>query len=70
MLCQFFKIKFDREYLKGLLDSKINTNQKIDLDMFSDVLLNYGFMIANTKIRREDLMRASKFTIVYFKNHI
>ena len=70
MLCEVFKIEFNREYLKGLLEGKIKTNQQINLDIFGDILLSYGFMIANTKIKREDLMRASKYSIIFYKEHL
>ena len=70
MLCELFKIEFNRDYLKGIIEGKIKTNQEINLNIFSDILLSYGFMIANTTIRREDLMRASKYSIVFYKGHL
>ena len=70
MLCKIFKIEFNREYLKDLLDQKINSNKKINLDIFSNILLNYGFMVATTSIRREDLLKCSKNSIIFYKNHI
>ena len=52
MLCMVFKVDFNKEYLKGLLAEKIKSNQKINLYNFGDILLNYGFTIANTNIKR------------------
>ena len=70
MLCMVFKVDFNKEYLKGLLDEKIKSNQTINLDNFGDILLNYGFTIANTNIKREDLMRSPKYSIIFYKDHI
>ena len=70
MLCMVFNVEFNKEYLKGLLDQKIKSNQTINLYEFGDILLNYGFTIANTIIKREDLMRSPKYSIIFYKDHI
>ena len=70
MLCMVFKVDFNREYLKGLLDEKIKSNQTINLYNFGDILLNYGFTIANANIKRNDLMRSPKYSIIFYKDHI
>ena len=70
MLCKIFKVDFNKEYLKGLLDEKIKSNSTINLDKFGDILLNYGFTIANTNIKKEDLMRSPIYSIIFYKDHI
>ena len=70
MLCRIFKINYKEEYLKNIVNEKISYLKNLNLEFVSDILLNYGFMVASTNIKRSDLRNSSKNSLIFYKNHI
>ena len=70
MLCKINEIQYKEESINNLILDKLKTNEDLNLDFLSNILLNYGFMTATTSIRKEDLLKVSENSLIIYKNHI
>ena len=70
MICKMYDVKFSYESLEELLVEKLSEKNTLTFNILGEILLQNGFIIGDTYVNRNNLLRLKKNSLVFYKNHI
>ena len=70
MIFKMYDVKFSYESLEELLVEKLSEKNTLTFNILGEILLQNGFIIGDTYVNRNNLLRLKKNSLVFYKKHI
>ena len=70
MIFKMYDVKFSYESLEELLVEKLSEKNTLTFNILGEILLQNGFIIGDTYVNRNNLLRLKKNSLLFYKKHI